>query len=160
MSIIKTVYASAPTDQVIIGSLEILVPGLDPLRVAADFESHWLGVDGVMQLFEAGPLSIALPSRDTRGNQALRFGVSGVSGQAQRYVEDALKASAPSTMIYREYLSSDKTAPASRPVTMDIVGGYFEGPDAIFEGSFYDLLNSAWPRERYTSITAPGIQWL
>lgn len=160
MSIIKTVYASAPTDQVIIGSLEILVPGSEPLRVAADYESHWLGVDGVMRLFEAGPLSIALPSRDTRGNQALRFGVSGVSGRAQRLVDQALQASEPSTMVYREYLESDKSAPASRPLTMDIVGGFFEGPDAVFEGSFYDLLNSAWPRERYTSITAPGIQWI
>lgn len=160
MTILSVVYASAPTDEVIIGSLEILVPGLEPLRVAADFEDHLLGVGGVMQLFEQGPLSIALPARDTKGNQTLRFGVSGVSGRAQRYVDAALESGEPATMIYREYLASDPTTPARRPITLTIVGGSFEGPDAVFEGAYYDLLNSAWPRERYTSETAPGIRYL
>lgn len=160
MTILSTVYASAPVDQIIIGTLEIRVAGLDPLRVSADYESHLLGVDGVMVEFEAGPLSIALPSRDTRGNQTLKFGISGVSGRAQRYVDAALASGEPASMIYREYLASDTTEPARQPVTMTIVGGSFEGVDAVFEGSYFDLLNASWPRERYTSITAPGIRYL
>lgn len=160
MTILATVYASAPTDELIIPTLEIRVPGLDPLRICNGFEDQWLYVDGVPQLFEAGPLSISLPSKNSTGQQTLRFGVSGVEGQAQRYVDAALAASGPSTMVFREYLLSDRTAPARRPYVMTIVGGAFEGAGATFEGSYYDLLNSAWPRERYTDESAPGIKYL
>lgn len=160
MTAIAVVYASAPASEVIISTLEIRIPGLDPLRVAGDYESHNLGVDGVLQFFEAGPLSIALPARDATGQQTLKFGVSGVSGRAQQYVDAALASEDVSTMIYREYLASDPSAPARRPVTMTITGGSFQGADAIFEGSYYDLLNAAWSRERYTQDTAPGIQYL
>jgi len=153
-------YASRPTDEVAIATIEIQVPGREPIRVCSDFEDHWLGVDGVMRFFEAGPLSVALPAKNTTGQQTLRFGISGVNGVAQRYVDDALASGEVVTMIYRMYLISDKTAPAERPRVLTVVGGAFEGGDATFEGSYYDLLNSAWPRERYTIETAPGIQYL
>lgn len=160
MTALAVVYASAPASEVIIPTLEILIPGLDPLRVAGDYEDHNLGIDGVLQFFEAGPLSVALPSMDTTGQQTLKFGVSGVSGRAQQYVDAALASDGISTMIYREYLAGDPSAPAQRPFTMTIVGGSFQGADAVFEGSYYDLLNAAWPRERYTQDTAPGIRYL
>lgn len=153
-------YASAPTDELAIATIEVQVPGNDPIRICNGYEDQWLGVDGVMRFFEAGSLSVALPAKNTTGQQTLRFGVSAVSGMAQRYVDDALASGQVSTMIFREYLLSDPTTPARRPYLMTIVGGAFEGADATFEGSYYDLLNSAWPRERYTAQTAPGIQYL
>lgn len=160
MTILKTVYASAPTDEILIPTLEIRVPGMEPLRICNGYEDRWPYVDGVPQFFEAGPLSVALPAKNTTGQQTLRFGVSGVEGIAQRYVDAALESGEVSTMVFREYLLSDPTAPARMPYVMTIVGGAFEGPDATFEGSYYDLLNSAWPRERYTAETAPGIEYL
>lgn len=160
MTILAVVYASRPTDERIIPTLEIRVPGLEPLRICSGYEDQWLYVDGVPQFFEAGSLSLSLPARNTTGQQTLTFGVSGVNGEAQRYVDAALESDDISTMVYREYLESDKTAPASKPYVMTIAGGGFDGPEASFEGSYYDLLNSAWPRDRYTSITAPGVQYL
>jgi len=38
MSIIETVYASAPSDKVILATLEILVPDFEPIRVVAAYE--------------------------------------------------------------------------------------------------------------------------
>lgn len=160
MTILAAVYASAPTDQVIIVTLEIRVPGKEPLRLCDGFEDQWLFVDGTPHLFQAGPLSISLPSKNATGQQTLKFGFEGVSGIAQEYVDAALESDGTSTMICREYLLSDRSAPAKQPYIMTIVGGSFEGTQAAFEGSFYDLLNSAWPRERYTVISAPGIQYL
>src|SRR5690554_4357054 len=83
-------YASAPTDEVAIASIEVNVPGKEPIRICNGFEDHWLGVDGVLRLFESGSLSVSLPARNATGQQTLRFGVPGVSGVAQRYVDDAL----------------------------------------------------------------------
>lgn len=160
MTILSIVYASAPDSEVIIPTLEIQIPTGDPIRICADFEDHVLGVDGVYHLFEAGAISIALPKKDTSGQQALTFGIANVSGRAQRYVDEALESGAQVKLIYREYLISDKSEPARRPYEMVLSGGQLEGGEAVFEGSYYDLLNAAWPRERYTAQNAPGLKYL
>ncbi len=153
-------YASAPTSEVAIAPIEVLVPGKEPIRICDGFEDHWLGVDGVMRFFKAASLSVSLPAKNTTGQQTLRFGFPAEGGTAQRYVDDALAAGEVVTMVYRMYLASDTTAPAERPRVMTVVGGQFEGGEAIFEGSYYDILNSRWPRDSYTVETAPGIQYL
>lgn len=160
MTILKTWYASAPTDDYAIDSIEISVPGKTPIRICNGFEDHHLGINGVLRHFEAGSLSVSLPARNTTGQQTLRFAVAGVNSIAQRHVDDALAAGQMVTMTYRMYLASDKLNPADRPLVMTVVGGTFEGGEAVFECSYYDLLNTAWPRERYTAQTAPGIKYL
>lgn len=160
MTILKVIYASAPTDEVIIPSIEIQVPGIESIRICHGFEDQQLGVDGVFYTFEAGALSVALPAQNTTGQQTLTFGVSNVNSVAQRYVDQALEADEHVFLIYREYLESDKSAPARPPYRMVVNGGQFEGSEAQFEASYYDLLNTAWPRERYTAQNAPGIKYL
>lgn len=160
MTILQTVYASAPTSEVIIPTLEIQVPDGDPIRICQGFEDQLLGVDGVYQLFEAGSISIALPSKNTTGRQSLTFGVANANGLVQRHVDAALAEGVVVPMIYREYLASDKSAPAHKPYKMVMGGGVLEGMEAQLEASYYDLLNAAWPRERYTAETAPAIKYL
>lgn len=160
MSALQVVYASRPTDDFIIRTLEINVAGQPPIRICQGYKDYVLRVNGVPVLFEGGALSVSLPAKNSTGQQTLTFGVSGVNGIANKYVELALESDDIAIMTYREYLNSDRTAPARKPYVMSILGGAFEGPDAIFDGGYYDLLNSAWPRDRYTSITAPGTQYL
>ena len=155
----QTVYASAPTSEVLIPSLEILVPG-NSIRICEGFEDHYLGIDGEYHLFEAGSLSVALPARNTTGQQNLMFGIANVNGLVQRYVDRALESGEEVPIIYREYLASDKSAPMSRPLRMIMRGGVLEGGEARLEASFQDLLNQAWPRQRYTAQNAPGIRYL
>lgn len=159
MTILSVVYASAPAGEVIIATLEIVVPGHPPIRICDGYENHMLGVDGQMTHFEAGSLQVALPARNTTGQQTLSFGVANVNGIAQRYVDDALEAGEQVKLVYRAYLESDKSAPAERPRTMTLNGGQFQRGEAVFEAGYYDLLNAAWPRERYTAETAPGIRY-
>lgn len=160
MSRIKQWRASAPTDDYGIVSLEIVIPNYDSLRFCNGFDDRYLGVNGTPKLFIASPLAVALPNKNTSGQQTLRFGFAGVNAEAQRAVDQALKERQRIEMIYRFYLNSDIMEPAERPHVMTVVGGTFEEPNVVFEGSYYDLLNSAWPRDRYTVESAPGIQWM
>ena len=160
MTIRSVVYASAPADEVVIPTLEIQVPGHLPIRICTGFEDQLLGVDGQFVLFEAGSLQVALPASNTTGQQTLTFGVSNVNGVVQRYVDDALEAGQLVLLIYREYLASDKSAPASRVRTMTLQGGQLSNGEAQFEAGYYDLLNAAWPRERFTAENAPGVKYL
>jgi len=160
MTIIDIVYASAPAAEVIIPTLEIQIPGKDPIRVCMGFEDQMLGIDGDYYLFEAGSISISLPKKNTSGQQSLTFGVANLDGRDQEYVDAALESGEMVPLIYREYLASDKSAPARQPLTMVMTGGSMEGGESRFEASFYDLLNAAWPRERYTAESAPGLRYL
>jgi len=160
MTLLSVVYASAPTDEVIIPTLEIQVSGRPPVRLCADFQDHDLGVDGIYYTFQACSLSIALPARNTSGQQNLSFALGSVDGQIDEYVDAALESGERVPLIYREYLASDKSAPARRPYTMVVAGGQFEGAEVQIDASFYDLLNAAWPRQRYTVHNAPGLKYL
>lgn len=160
MSKIKQWYASAPTDDYGIPTIEIIIPGYGSLRYCNGFEDRYFEVDGVPHLFEASPISVGLPKKDTSGQQTLRFGFQGVEREAQIEIDRALQSLQEIRMIYRYYLNSDITTPAERPRELVVVGGTIDPPNVVFEGSYYDLLNSAWPRDRYTVETAPGIEWM
>ena len=160
MTILKTVYASAPEDELILITLELHLSPEHVLRVVQGFENQMLAVDGVYHEFTAAAISVALPSSNTRGQQTLRFSIGGVNHLAQKYIDEALEHSTPITLIYREYLESDKSVPARQPYVMNLSGLQLEGDGAQIEASYWDILNYAWPRQRYTEETAPGIKYL
>ena len=160
MTILKTVYSSAPDDELILITLELRLSSDHVLRVVQGFENQILAVDGVYHEFTAAAISVALPSSNTSGQQSLRFSIGGINNIVQRYVDEALENRTTITLIYREYLESDKSAPARQPYVMIMSGIQLEGDEAQFEASYWDILNYAWPRQRYTEETAPGIKYL
>jgi len=161
MSIIETVYASAPSDKVILATMEILVPDYDPIRVVAAYEDLTATLEtGETVTFQAGPFEYREPSKDTRGQQTLTFSIANVMGKAQEAVELALEADKEVPVNYRVFLSNDLTAPAKTPIKMTLRGGTFEGIMAQIEAGYYDLLNTLWPRLRYTADIAPGLRYI
>ncbi len=160
MTLLATYYASAPTDEVKICALRVLVPGHDEIRICDGFEDQSLGVNGVLQPFTAASLAITLPSRNTTGQQVLSFGMAGVDGVAQRNIDDALEADVIVTLEFLEYFVSDKMNPVSRPLTMVLQGGVFQDGQLQFDGSYQDLLNRRWPWELYTTENAPGLRYM
>ena len=157
---LRTVYASAPTDTAIIATLDMELPG-EHVRLVDDFEDMTLGVNGVPQVFEACGLDIALPTKDNSGNQSLQFALGILDDdRINELVVTALDADQPVYLTYREYLSTDTSAPAAAPIRMTVLGGEFNEDTLGLEASYYDLLNTAWPRERYTLANAPGIKYL
>lgn len=157
----KDVYnASAPTDEVAIATLRIITPGQPEIRICDGFEDFNFGIDGVLQPFEACQLAINLPARNTSGQQSLTFGTGGINDLAEQWVDAAIAADAVITMIFAEYFLSDRMNPNSRPLRMVLQGGQFVGDDMQFEGSYQDLLNMRWPRELYTTETAPGLRYM
>lgn len=158
---LDVIYASAPTDVVLIPTLEILVPGEDPIRVCNGFEDFEATLeDDSTVTFIAGNLVIDLPEKNDTGKQTLKFGLWNASGEAQAAVVAALNSDTPTEIVYREFDSSDLSAPVSLPQSFTLTGGSFEGVEVQLEASYYDILNTAWPRERYTNLNAPGIAYL
>lgn len=159
--ILRKAYASAPDGQVIIRTLEILPPTSEPIRVCTGYEDQELALEtGETVTFTAGPLQIADPKKDTSGQQNLRFAIANVTGVAQAAVDEALESGEEVPVIYRVYLDTDLSAPAALPYEMTLVGGGFDGIMLNVEASYYDLLNTQWPRDRYTAEFAPGLRYI
>ena len=157
---LRTIYASDPTDTVLISTLEIQLPG-ETVRLVSDYTDMVLGVDGVGQMFEACALDIALPTKDNSGNQSLQFAIGILDDdRINELVESAMNAGQPIYLVYREYLSTDTSAPASAPIKMTVIGGEFNQDNFGIEASYFDMLNTAWPRQRYTLANAPGTKYL
>lgn len=161
MSLIETVYASAPSDQVILPTLEILVSGQDPIRVVAAYEDLAATLEtGETVTFQAGPFEYREPRKDTNGQQTLIFSIANVMGEAQEAVEAALESGEQVPVNYRVFLSSDLTAPAKAPYKMIMRGGTFEGLTVQVEAGYFDLLNHMWPRRRYVANEFPGLRYM
>lgn len=158
MTILANVYASAPTAEVIIPTLEILTA--TPQRICGGFEdvTVTLETDETVTFLGAG-IDISLPAADTSGQQTLAFSIDNVTGEAQAQIDAALELDQRVTIIYRPYLASDLSAPSEPPIRMTLVGGGFEGGHLELQAAYYDLLNTAWPRELYTAEFAPGLKY-
>ncbi len=63
-------------------------------------------------------------------------------------------------LTYREFLASDKTTPAQTPYRFVVRSGQMVGTSVQISAGFFDAINTAWPRDLYTSIFAPGIKYL
>jgi hypothetical protein len=83
-----------------------------------------------------------------------------VTGEAQALIDEALEAEQRVTMTYRSYLASDLTTPAEPPYRMSVLGGEIKGTAVQIQAGFYDLINSGWPRDLYTTEFAPGLKYL
>ena len=156
------VYSSAPAGEVIIPTLEIRhATAFDPIRICTGFEDISATIeDDEVVTFIASGFDLAKPSKDTSGQQVLTFAIDNVAGQAEQAVDAAIKAGGTVSVIYREYLYSDLSAPAEPPLYMTMVGGSFEGSTVQIQAAYFDLLNTAWPRYRYNLNDHPALAFM
>ncbi|MCY1464052.1 hypothetical protein D9M71_820280 [compost metagenome] len=80
-------------------------------------------------------------------------------GDVQAKIEEARAAGARITLTYRVYLASDKSYPAAR-FHMTVLSRSYEETVAQVVCGFFDLLNTSWPRNKLTTLRAPGLMYL
>ena len=160
-TLLNRVYASAPTDAVLLQTLDIRVTGQDPVLLCNGFSEVTATLETMEQVtFEPGNLVIKLPKKGDTGQQSLNFGIWNATGRAQEVVAAALEAGEQVPVIYREFLLSDLSAPQAAPLPFVMIGGEFNGLELQIEASYYDIMNTRWPRQIYDSNNAPGIKYL
>lgn len=160
MSVLEQVYASG--GDIIIPTLELACEAWpDPVLITHGFSDQTVTVeDGRTLTFLAAGVDISLPKKTNSGGQELNFAIDNITGEAQRKIDEALEAQARVTLIYREFLVSDKSTPAQVPYRFIVRSGQMVGTAVQISAGFFDAINTAWPRSRYTSIFAPGIKYL
>lgn len=161
MTILSIVYASAPVDEVIIHTLEIAPDGADSIYICEGFEDITVTLEDESEAeFIGSGLDISRPSKDGSGQQDLSFAIDNVMGEAQKIIESALDTGAEIKVIMRIYLASDLSVPAEPPLVMTVAGATFQDTVTQIQASYYDILNTTWPRRRYTLDFAPGLKYI
>lgn len=160
---LEIVYASAPADEVPILTLEIKHPTFEggAIRTCNGFEDHICTLEtGETVTFEASGLDVSLPARNASGRQNLTFAIENVTGRAERAIRDAQEAGGQIEVIFRTFLASDKSTPAEPPLKMVAVSPVFQGSALQVTASYADVIDYAWPRDRYTTSFSPGLKYI
>lgn len=160
MTVLDQVYASG--GDVIIPTLELTCDAwAEPILICAGFEDQTCVTEDARTLtFIAAGIDVALPKKTNTGSQNLNFVIDNVTGEAQHKIDEALEAEERVTLIYREFLASDKSAPAQAPYRFLVRSGQMRGNSVQISAGFFDAINTAWPRDLYTLNFAPGIKYL
>ncbi|MGL4517071.1 MAG: DUF1833 family protein [Shewanella sp.] len=160
MTILNVIYASG--GDVIIPTLELTCAAWDaPLLLCHGFEDQICTTeDGRTLTFLESAIDVALPAMDSRGAQNLNFAIDNVTGEAQRVIDQALEAEERVILTYREFLASDKSAPAAPPFVFTVLSGRMTGSSVQVTAGFFNAIGTAWPRKLYTTEFAPGVKYL
>ena len=160
MSILETVYASG--GDIIINTIELACPAwADSIFICNGFENHTcIDENGREITFTAAGISVALPKKNNTGAQSLTFAIDNITGEAQQLIDEALEAEERVILTFRAFLASDKSVPADTPYRMTVLSGDMQGTVVQVQAGFFDLLNTAWPRDKYTAAFAPGLKYL
>lgn len=161
MTVLERLYASGGPE-VILDTLELSCEAwADSYRFCTGYQDQLLtDENGRIKLFTAVSIALALPKKSNVGTQNLTFSIGIVDGEAQRAIEAALEAELRCDLTYRVWLDSDKSAPSQAPYYMVVNGGSMEEDKLTIQAGFFDLINTAWPRDRYTTKFAPGLTYL
>ncbi|EMH4927494.1 DUF1833 family protein [Serratia ureilytica] len=159
MTILNRLYASGGSE-VIIETLHIQVSGQ-----AYYLCKGWEDITAVLETgdvvtFTACALDIALPARNADGTQDLKLAISNVDGVVSGAIRAALDNLSAATVTYRHYVSTDLSAPASAPFVLAIKGGSWTALEVQITAGYMNVLDTAWPRRRYTLPDYPGLRYL
>ena len=131
-----------------------------PVLLCDGFEDRVCGTEDSRTLvFTAMALEQALPNQDSSGFQNLILALDNTSGEVQIKIEQAKAANARVTLTARRYLEGDLTYPAER-YRMSLLSRQYEELTATLTCGLFDLLGTAYPRERLTPTVAPGLRYI
>ena len=150
MTILERLYASSGSEVI-----------HDTLQISAGDDNYWLtsGWDDVSVTFDASAIDIALPARNADGTQDLKFAISNIDGRVSEAIDKILDEMKSATLTFRRYISSDLSAPASSPYTLDIKSGSWTPTAVQVTAGYMNVLKTAWPRKRYNLAEHPGLRY-
>lgn len=159
MTILNRLYASSGSE-VIIETLQINI-GSTVHFFCKGYEDITATVEnGDVLTFSAAGIDIALPARNSDGTQDLQFAISNIDGEVSTAIRKALANLEIGSLTYRQYVSTDLSAPATVPYTLAIKSGSWTAIQAQITAGYMNVLDTAWPRFRYTLNEFPGLRYM
>ena len=159
MTILNRLYASSGSE-VIIETLQITIGDTD-YWITRGWDNFTAKLEtGTEVTFEGCGIDVSLPAKNADGTQDLKFAISNVDGIVSTKIREALNSLTSAKITYRTYISTDLTAPTDRPITMQIKSGYWDATAVNIVAGYMNVMDTAWPRHRYTLPEYPGLRYI
>ena len=110
--------------------------------------------------FLASAIDFALPARNKDGTQDLKIAIGNIYGEVSALIRSSLNNLESATVTYRNYISTDLTAPASKPFKLSIKHGFWTSKDVQITAGYFNILDTAFPRARYTLNDFPALRYI
>lgn len=159
MTILERLYASSGSEVI-----------HDTLQITAGDKHYWLtaGWDNVTAVLENGQtatfegcaVDIALPARNADGTQDLKFAISNIDGVVSSAIDNILDELKSARLTFRRYISTDLSAPAAAPYTLEVKNGTWTATSVQLTAGYMNVLKTAWPRFRYSLAEHPGLRYM
>lgn len=169
---LKEAYASAPSDVVILHTLELRHPAFKDengnstaIRVVRDNVNHTCKLednaplDGGKEVeFIALAFDLQLPPVENIPVPEISLSLDNVSTEIMRYLDQAIETQDMIEMTYRPYLSSDLSYPQmDPPITLVITEITADISKISATARMMDIGNKSFPAENYTVKKYPGL---
>ena len=109
-------------------------------------------------LYHASAFTVQMPERSDSGFTDLAFSICGVSGECYAYVRRALMSHTTTYLTLKQWHS--ETGELMYQQRLTVTGGQITRESANFTASFCDMLNTEFPKLRYTANNAPGLKYV
>ena len=169
---LKEAYASAPSDVVILHTLELRHPAFiddednqTTIRVVRDHVSHKCTLEDSASLgagqeveFQAMAFDLSLPSVNTSPTPEIVVSIDNVSTEMIKYLDLAIESQDMIELTYRPYLSNDLSCPQMNPpITLVITDIKADIMKITATARMMDIGNKSFPSENYTVKKYPGL---
>ena len=157
---IKEAYAAAPSDVVTYDTLELSHPAFtQPIYVVNDWQDLTANLEtGAPVTFIRFAFRLVRPEVAPNGVPQLTLEIDNVSRDILANIQAAMTSTDKITLCYRQYLSSDLTAPQNDPpLTMSVTSIRADVFKVTATAGFGDLNNKRFPNREYTAEEWPGL---
>lgn len=169
---IREAYASAPSDTVILHTLELRHPSFldddgqptairvvrDHVDLLARLEADAPVDGGMIVRFVAMGFELELPPVDTAPVPEIAVTLDNVSRELVRHLDAAATSQAKIEVTYRPYLSTDLEGPQmDPPITLILTEVEADVFRITGRARMLDIGNKAFPAETYTARRFPGL---
>ena len=156
---LKEAYALAPSDIVVIETLEFVHALFSTIRICNDGQDHIFTLEDLSTpLFVAAPFAFKLPTSDDTGIKELQLTIDNLDERISDIIDTVKQSIIPIVVKYRVYLSSDATTPQTDPpIQLEVREISLSGPSAIVRAVFVDLTNKKFLTELYTRDRFPTL---
>ncbi len=158
---LKTAWASAPKNDYIHETLELKHSKFSKTWYISN---HQKTFDATLEnrtkvTFEPIPFAVKLPPSDAQGGQLMDITVANAGLDMVKEIEAAsTKPDERIEVVYRIYLSSDKTAPQNTPIRLSLDSIMMNDEAIAGQAGRSDVLNQPFPSEIYTPEKFPGLK--
>jgi hypothetical protein len=158
---LSRIYTSAPTDDAQLALMQLSCAAwAAPIRLAVSARDEVVTLPGgEVATFRWSGLSVNFPDQQASGSGDLSFSIGGVTDEAFTAIDDAIAADAVVTATLYVYTQLNRAAPQKTPLTLEVTGIVNDGMSFQCAAQVRDIINSTFPRLRYTPDVAPGLKY-